>query len=345
VTIPAEARTVEVNLGAKPAKYFDVHLATPNGISDYHMLIPAKDEKPEPPFGYTVDAKTKTLDVTIEYWSPPSGAGPTPAAPAPLQYVRGVVAGDAKVKLTLRETVGLMPPSVHPSFTFPAIQGHAAAPYRPPGPVPFDLLESGYVMHAPELTGLAHHIAGLVLGAGIDPRNPPAAFKTIVLKPVKVRPFLGGQWGAEVDASQSLTVNVKFLLGSAPPPVPTPVLVVPPGIPPVPLPGRCHPAPCPHGACAIPPPPGRGPLPCPHGPCSGPCLQDAYPAGPSVIVVPGPSLPPLPSLPHLPGPVIPQKPASAVANRPTAPEHLAPPPAALGPFAPLPANPQLVQPH
>jgi len=224
IRIPADARTVEIADSKKgPRKAFDVHLATPNGISDYHLAIPAKEEKEkEPAFGYTVD--TKTLDVTIEYWSV---APSIPGKSAPKLHVRGLVPADAKVKVSLKETIGAVPAFVQLNFALPKIQGKDTTAYRARGPVPFDPVENGFTLNSPELTGLAHHIAMIVIGSGIDPANPPPSFKTLTLKPVKVRPFLGGRWGTEVSASKSLQINVKFELGSPRPSVPTPVLVHP----------------------------------------------------------------------------------------------------------------------
>jgi hypothetical protein len=238
ITIPADARPLQIQPGQgtqPPGAFFDVHLATPNGVSDYHMLIPARQGNAAGPVvqapGYAL--ATKTLDVTVEYW-PAAVPGTVAAAaggalppPAPLQYAHGAVTDDATVTLTLNEPAGLMPTAVQPTFVFPRILGTQPAPYRAPGAVRFDAVANGFVMHAPELAGLAHHIASIVLGAGIDPRNPPAAFKTIVLKQVKVRPLLDGRTGAEVDAGESLTVNVVFELG-APPAVPLPPLPSPP---------------------------------------------------------------------------------------------------------------------
>jgi hypothetical protein len=46
ITIPADARPLLIpqGQGTQPAgTFFDVHLATPNGVSDYHMLIPARE--------------------------------------------------------------------------------------------------------------------------------------------------------------------------------------------------------------------------------------------------------------------------------------------------------------
>jgi hypothetical protein len=224
IRIPADARTVEIaDAKGGPRKAFDVHLATPNGISDYHLAIPAKEEKEkEPAFGYTID--TKTLDVTIEYWS---AAPAIPGKSAPELHVRGIVPADAKVKVSLKETIGAVPAAVQLNFALPKIQGKDTAAYRTCGPVPFDPVENGFTLNSPELTGLAHHIAMVVIGSGIDPANPPASFKTLTLKPVKVRPFLGGRWGTEVSAGKSLQINVKFELGSPRPSVPTPVLFHP----------------------------------------------------------------------------------------------------------------------
>ena len=120
-----------------------------------------------------------------------------------------------------------------------------------------------------------HHIAVMILGSGIDPRNPPGEVKKkIEIKPVKLRPFLGGRWGAEVDASKTLTINVTFRLGSLPPGSPTPVLLGSPG------------------DAARPLPPGRSAfVPPACNACAPSCPQVAYPATSPIYVVPRPNRP------------------------------------------------------
>jgi hypothetical protein len=308
VTIPASARTVDVKERA-PAKCFDVHLATPNGISDFHLLIPAKEEKePEPAFGYTVE--TKTLDVTIEYW--PATVAPSGQS-TPVAYFRGLVAPDSAVKVSLKETAGIVPPAICPTFNFPDIKGRPTAAYRPPHPVPFDPLQNAFVLHDEELSGLAYHVAMAVYGSGIDLRNPPSDFKSLKLDPVKVRPLIGGRWGAEVEANQSLTVNLKFRLGPPPPasgqrapllvpPLVAPQLSIPPdGRSPFSLPNTSHPlspaVPLPEqGQSPAVPPPALHPT----SPASGLDHSPVPSVEPILRTVPGraPQAPQSPSPPH-----------------------------------------------
>ncbi len=182
---------------------------------------------PPPAFGYTVETNgtdKKSLDLTIVYWPAPPAA---PGQPAPLPIMQGLFSLDATVKLTLKETAGVVPRAVAPNFGLPPIQKHAASAYVPPGPVPYDPSQNGYVMHFPELSGLAHYVANVLRNSGVDPRNP-AGLSKLELKPVKVRPWVE-RWGSEVEATGSITLNLKFELGAAPPAVLPPVLVHPPG--------------------------------------------------------------------------------------------------------------------
>lgn len=208
VSIPATARPTDVAMGKVSKKCFDVHLATPNGISDFHLLIPAAEEtKPKeeaaPKTGYAVEAKA--IDLAVECAVDPHGR----------LHARGVLSDPAaKIQITLKDPTGVVPPALGFSLAMPDIQKLKIAPYRSAHPLPFDPRDNGYFVCGPEMASLADFLAAHIVAAGVDPRNPPADFKTLKLGPAKIRPLLGDRWGAEVEAGGTLTVNVTFRLSA-----------------------------------------------------------------------------------------------------------------------------------
>jgi hypothetical protein len=222
ITIPDKARPRKV----KNRTVIEVFVATPNGVSN-HMAIKT-EPKDEPKFGYTL--ADGDLEITVTYWpaTPPVAGQP----PQPF-YVEGFVKPDAKIKITLKGTSGVVPEAIATSFGLPDLSGRKLSAYPCPTPIGFDPEEGAFVLGPLQLSGLAKHLAHTLVGGGVDPRTQPQDKPMeLELKPVQVRPWIACRWGQEEQANNGLKVKVTFLLGAPPPALPYPPVVSCPVAPP-----------------------------------------------------------------------------------------------------------------
>ncbi|WP_406695033.1 hypothetical protein V5E97_28735 [Singulisphaera sp. Ch08] len=212
ITIKADARPIQTRDGRL---IFDVHIATPNGISN-HLFVeanPPPPTTPAPAFGYAI----KTSELSISYGVTNRVEG-VPAQPG----VAGVIDSTPdQIVLSWLEPVGLAPDKVKIEFKFPNLSPIEIVDLKPNAKGQIVIANATLDQLTNDILIRLHHTA-----VTFDPIRNPTPLKPITTTSIVVTPTTGTHAERGVAASGSLTVSFTPLA------LPTkPVVVVPSGTP------------------------------------------------------------------------------------------------------------------
>jgi len=194
VTIGEDARPIQTNDGRL---IFDIHIATPNGISN-HLFVEADAAPaaapPAPAFGYALktDGLAITYGVSGRVENDPTHPG-----------VAQVLASDPqKIVLSWLEPVGLAPQVVNVTFAFSNLLPVTITGLTPDG-------NGQIVIGGPNLDKLSQEVLGRLQATAVtfDPVRNPTPLKPVATSSIVVTPTTGTHAEQDVTAAGTLTIS------------------------------------------------------------------------------------------------------------------------------------------